>query len=92
MSTIIAKHLLEYMNFVGAHTQFSHFECQETLHTLRNILITRLQQGKESFVLFVDLVKAFNTADHKSFSLYLEDMVFLIASLKSYIKFMQTST
>jgi hypothetical protein len=24
-----------------------------------------LQQGKESFVLFVDLVKAFDSADHK---------------------------
>lgn len=53
------------MSFVGAHSQFSHFEWQETLHTLRNILITRLQQGKESFVLFVDLVKAFDSADHK---------------------------
>ena len=31
--------------------------------TLRNLLITRRHHGKESFILFVDLVKAFDTID-----------------------------
>jgi hypothetical protein len=38
---------------------------KEALHTLRNILMTRRQHGKESFVLFVDLARAFDTVEHK---------------------------
>jgi hypothetical protein len=70
--------------------QFCHIGCQDALHTLKNIIMTRMQHGKESFVLFVDLVKAFDTIT--SFSLHLENMVFLITLLKSSTKRMQMST
>ncbi len=59
VSTIIAKRRLKHMNLIGAHTQFGQNGCQEALNTLRNILMTKRQHGKEFIVLFVDLVKAF---------------------------------
>ena len=65
MCNAIAKCLIEHMNLLGAHAQFGHIGCLEALLTLRNIIITRWQHGKKSFVLFDGLVKAFATADHK---------------------------
>ncbi len=42
------------------------------LHSLRNLLITRRQNGKESFNLFIDLVKAFDTIDQNIIFMILE--------------------
>jgi hypothetical protein len=57
ISTIIAKRLLDHLNTIGVHTDFGHIGCQEAFHSLRNMLITRRHHGKESYVLFVDLIK-----------------------------------
>ena len=51
INTIVAKRLLENLNTIGARTQFGHIGYQEALHSLRNLLITRRHQGKESYVL-----------------------------------------
>jgi hypothetical protein len=59
----VAKKLLDHLNTIGAHTQFGHIGCQEALHCLRNLLITRRYHGKESYILFIDLIKAFNSID-----------------------------
>ncbi len=63
ISTIVAKRLLDHINDIGARTQFGHIGCQEALHSLRNLLITRRHHGKETYVLFVDLIKAFDSID-----------------------------
>jgi len=65
LSSIVSKRLLKQIKIVGAPTQFGHVGCQEALHTIRNILTTRRHHGKETYVLFVDLVKAFDTVDHE---------------------------
>ena len=65
VSSIISKRLLKQINKIGAPTQFGHVGCQEALHTIRNILTTRRHHGKDTYVLFVDLVKAFDTVDHE---------------------------
>jgi hypothetical protein len=38
--------------------------CQEAQHTLKRALLLRRQHGLESYALFVDLVKAFDTVQH----------------------------
>ena len=65
MSSIISKCLLKQLKKIGAPTQFGHVGCQEAIHTIRNLLTTRRHHGKETYVLFVDLVKAFDTVDHE---------------------------
>ena len=65
LSSIVSKRLLKQIKKIGAPTQFGHIGCQEALHTIRNILTTRRHHGKETYVLFVDLIKAFDTVDHE---------------------------
>lgn len=60
-STIIQKCPLDHHNTIEAHSQFGHIGWQEALHSLRNLLITRRHHDKEFFILFVDLVKTFDT-------------------------------
>jgi hypothetical protein len=38
--------------------------CQEAQHTLKKALVLRRQHGLESYALFVDLVKVFDTVQH----------------------------
>ena len=61
----MSKRLLKQIKIVGSSTQFEHVGCQEALHTIRNILTTRRHHGKETYVLLVNLVKAFDTVDHE---------------------------
>jgi len=66
VSAIVASRLLSHIEKIGTPNQFGHIGCQEALHTIRNILITRRLHGKETYVLFVDLVKAFDTVIHQA--------------------------
>ena len=64
MSIIIAQRLLQRLNEIGATTQFGHIGCQEAQHIIKRALLLRRQHGLETFALFVDLVKAFDTIQH----------------------------
>ncbi len=64
VSIIIANRLLQRLKQLGANTQFGHIGCQEAQHIIKRALLLRRQHGLESFVLFVDLVKAFDTIQH----------------------------
>jgi hypothetical protein len=66
VSAIVAGRLLKHIEKFGTPNKFGHIGCQEALHTIRNILITRRLHGKETYVLFVDLVKAFDTVIHEA--------------------------
>jgi hypothetical protein len=61
LSIIIAKRLLHRLKQIGTNTQFGHIGCQEAQHVLKQALLLRHQHGLESDVIFVDLVKAFDT-------------------------------
>ena len=63
---MVANRLLKHIEKTGTPNQYGHIGCQEALHTIRNILITRSLHGKETCVLFVDLVKAFGTIIHEA--------------------------
>jgi len=64
VSIIITKGLLKQT--IGATTQFRHTGCQEALHSLRMILMTRRHHRLETFVLFINLVNAFDSINHES--------------------------
>ena len=65
VSIIIVKRLLKQLKKVGITSQFGHIGCQEALHSIRWSLLLRRQHGLPSYVLFIDLVKAFNTIQHE---------------------------
>ena len=65
VSIILSKRLLKRLNQVGIPNRFGHVGCQEMLHSIRSTLMIRWHHGHESFVLFVDLFKAFNTIQHE---------------------------
>ena len=57
---------LKQIKKIGTPKQLGHvLGCQEALHTIRNMLITRRHHDKETYVLFDDLVKAFDMVDHE---------------------------
>jgi hypothetical protein len=49
---------------IGTHTQFGHSGCQEAQHILKRALLSRCQHDLESYVIFIDLVNAFDTVNH----------------------------
>ncbi len=64
LSIIISKRLLHGLKQVGTNAQFGHIRCQEAQHILNRALLLRCQHGLESYAIFVDLVKAFDTVHH----------------------------
>ena len=65
ISAILPKRLLKNLErTMSKINQFSHIGCQEALHTLRSAFILRRQHGLETYALFIDLVKAFDTVSH----------------------------
>jgi hypothetical protein len=64
MSIIIAKRLLKKFREINPSTQFGHIGWQEVLHIIKRALLLRHQHGQESYVVFVDLVKAFHIVNH----------------------------
>ena len=63
LSSIISTRLLAVLHNNNVPEQFATAGCQEAMHTLRTILQTRRAHGLESYVLFVDLVKAYDTVN-----------------------------
>jgi len=65
ISAILPKRLLKNLErTMSKINQFSHIGCQEALQTLRSALILWRQHGLETYALFVDLVKAFDTINY----------------------------
>ena len=64
MSIILAKRLLKRFKQINPTSQFGHIGCQEAQHIIKRALLLRRQHGLESFAIFVDLVKAFDTVNH----------------------------
>jgi hypothetical protein len=67
-SSIISTRLLSHLELVGIETQYGCVPgkgCTDALFAIKNALQMRKQHGKETWAVFVDLVKAFDTADHQ---------------------------
>jgi hypothetical protein len=64
LSIILARRLLKRFNQLAPESQFGHIGCQEAQHILKRALLLRRQHGLESYAVFVDLVKAFDTVHH----------------------------
>eukprot|EP00978_Attheya_sp_CCMP212_P005525 scaffold12430_cov41-Attheya_sp.AAC.1 len=67
-SSIISSRLLEHLKIVRIETQFGCVPdkgCTDALFAIKNALQMRKQHGQDTWAVFVDLVKAFDTADHK---------------------------
>eukprot|EP00978_Attheya_sp_CCMP212_P004158 scaffold9027_cov61-Attheya_sp.AAC.6 len=67
-SSIISSRLLEHLKLVGIETQYGCVPgkgCTDALFAIKNALQMRKQHGQDTWAVFVDLVKAFDTADHK---------------------------
>ena len=65
LSIVIAQRLLKRLKQINPTSQFGHIGCQEAQHTIKRALLLRRQYGLESYAVFVDLVKAFDTVHHQ---------------------------
>ena len=65
VSIIVAKLFLKHLKQISISSQFGHIHCQEALHSIRSALMLRHHHGLKKFVLFVDLVKAFDLIQHE---------------------------
>jgi hypothetical protein len=65
LSIIIARRLLKRFNQIGPKSQFRHIGCQEAQHIIKRALLLRRQHSLESYAIFIDLVKAFDTVHHE---------------------------
>ena len=64
LSIVLAQRLLKRFKQIKPSSQFGHIGCQEAQHTIKKALLLRRQHGMESYAVFVDLVKAFDTVNH----------------------------
>mmetsp|Transcript_1492 Transcript_1492/g.2308 ORF Transcript_1492/g.2308 Transcript_1492/m.2308 type:complete len:395 (+) Transcript_1492:893-2077(+) len=64
ISIILADRLLTRLKQIKPIAQFGHIGCQEAQHTIKRALLLRRQHGLESYAIFIDLVKAFDTVHH----------------------------
>jgi hypothetical protein len=67
-SSIISDRLLHHLERVGIETQYGCVPgkgCADALFAIKTALQIRKQHGKNTWAVFVDLVKAFDTADHQ---------------------------
>eukprot|EP00978_Attheya_sp_CCMP212_P012017 scaffold29800_cov23-Attheya_sp.AAC.1 len=67
-SSIISTRLLIHLEKVGIETQYGCVPgkgCADALFAIKNALQSRRQHNTETLAIFVDLVKAFDTADHQ---------------------------
>jgi hypothetical protein len=65
LSIVLARRLLKRLKEINPTSQFGHVGCQEAQHTIKRALLLRRQHGLESYAVFVDLVKAFDTVNHQ---------------------------
>ena len=66
-SRILTARLYKLLHIHGTKYQFGatpNAGCQDANYTLKTLLHLRRQHNKETFVVFADLVKAFDTSDH----------------------------
>jgi hypothetical protein len=90
VSSIIAQRLIKQLDDIGLPTQYGNVGCQEAIHTLRTILMTRRHHGKETYALFIDIVKAFDSVNHKALYAILgkfgipEELIKIIKKKKMY--------
>eukprot|EP00978_Attheya_sp_CCMP212_P045747 scaffold359180_cov28-Attheya_sp.AAC.1 len=67
-SSIISARLLEHFSEVRIENQFSCIPkkgCIDALFCIKNALYIRKQHDLDTWAIFIDLVKAFDTADHE---------------------------
>jgi hypothetical protein len=64
VSSIMSNRLLKHLKTFGSKTKFGMVGCQEAQHTLKKALLLRCQHGLETYALFIDLVKYFDTVQH----------------------------
>jgi hypothetical protein len=64
VSYIMWNRLLKHLKTFGSKSQFGVVGCQEAQHTLKKALLLRCQHGLETYTLFIDMVKAFDTVQH----------------------------
>jgi len=64
ISSIIARCLLKHFESLGPSNQFGQVGCQEALHASKTYLTLQCQHGLDSHILFINLVKAFDTINH----------------------------
>jgi hypothetical protein len=67
-SSIISSRLIKHLEVVGVETQYGCVlgkGCADALFAIKSALQMRKQHGLNTWAVFVDLVKAFDTADHE---------------------------
>jgi hypothetical protein len=67
-SSIISTRLLQHLEKVGIETEYGCVPgrgCTDALFAIKNALQIRKQHNTETWAIFVDLVKVFDTADHE---------------------------
>jgi hypothetical protein len=65
LSILLARRLMKRFKEINPSSQFGHIGCQEAQHVIKRALLLRRQHGLESYAIFVDLVKAFDTVHHE---------------------------
>ena len=67
---ILSRRLLKNLETTPTNVnQFGHFRCQEALHAPCSALILMQQHSLEAYIIFIDLVIAFNIINHSLFLL-----------------------
>ena len=67
LSSILNQRLLKVFEIFGPEAQYGcqpNKGCTDGLYVLRSLLQTRRQHNQESWVLFIDIVKAFDSVNH----------------------------
>jgi hypothetical protein len=64
ISSIISTRILEVLSGKNIEEQFTINGCQQAMHSLRAALSIRRAQNIDTYVLFIDLVKTYDTVNH----------------------------
>ena len=64
LSIVLGRRLMKRFKEINPVSQFGHIGCQEAQHIIKRALLLRRQHGLESYAIFVDLVKAFDTVHY----------------------------
>ena len=78
LCSVLCKRLITIMTSLGFSVQFGctpNVGCQEGTFTLKQLLHTRHHHKLDTWALFMDLIKAFNTPEQKIYGPYLNTMV-----------------
>jgi hypothetical protein len=64
ISSIVSTRLLAVLSGNNVEEQFTTIGCQQAMHSLIAALIIRRAHDIDTYALFVDLVKAYDTVNH----------------------------